>query len=530
MQNISNSQQKIVNLFKEQSNIDGALEQLVDQEMSKLLQNQQVAAPLTSEEEHQITVLDKSTLAPEEHVQLEGVAKCFFQALRTAKEQESKMLSVPTPPSLSFSATLPYTVLQHNLLSIIELDSIGQLTERKTSVVQEIVFTPERMAIHVLARRLAIDYGVGKKDIPFDQELAAEVPKLVDLFLQEHSSFAQDMRTFYEESKQTISQHLQGTGSLSEELQIALQTAEQGCTLTQDPSSLQALAMRAAGVAYKQRVNKILNDYDIAPFAQQSLKPIPPQSSADRRIFMINGGMASGKGTCEKRIIDQANSEGVNWSEVLVVNTDAFKRLLLDPNSLSSEHKIYYSGLVHDEAALIRNAMLDTYKQRAQEGLAPHCHIDQVWPDSNTVSWAANNPHGLDLTVVQIPVENSFRMAYNRGMDTGRFEPTAGILRSHAGVPKQLLTTLSSLPEGANVRVHIMNNKGKDLIEEIAHIDLKTKTGHIKNRPALLAFFKKTQLNSSAQTLSELYAPQSPIITATRSKEFMSQLEHLFTT
>src|SRR3990167_2295191 len=132
---------------------------------------------------------------------------------------------------------------------------------------------------------------------------------------------------------------------------------------------------------------------------------------------MINGGIASGKSSSLQQQIASAKAEGVEWKDVLHLNRDALKAVLVHPSDLpadmGAEHKKFYTSFAEDEAFLLRDMILQEDRERLETDTAPHFFIDQVYPNEDMLLMAGDpEGKGLDLTIVQTPVENSFRMFY----------------------------------------------------------------------------------------------------------------------
>lgn len=512
-----NLYQRTVEGLKGRAGIKGALASILDAEIDAIAKSLTTVS-VTSDKEFTAAPLAETPAVAGESAAVALATTHFFQALTKAREKEAVMFSVPaTPPAvtaLSRAGAPPYTLLTHSLRTASELKEIGRLSNYTEPVVQAIAFTPERMALQTFARELVLNYSLGKEGKGLDTELASLVPVVVADFMATHPGFPEEMRLFREKTQAEVQAHLTSGSELAPDVR---EVYEQVLSKVSPEASMseaerrQAIAMKVADMVYKRRVESELKSFDLSSCdAVKALKPLPPQTGEARSITMINGGIASGKGTAEGEIMREAAARGVDWRDVLVVNTDSFKRMLLDPATLSEEDKPHFSGLTHDEASLIRSSIMEEYTKRLQENRAPHLHVDQVWTEERLVTLAAgSNPRGIDITMVQVPAERSFQMAFGRGVATGRFESTVGILNTHRGVPRQLLDTLSKLKPGSNVRIRLVDNVAKDRVEEAAYIDISKGEGSISKRAAVLEFFKKRAIDPSATTFDAMYEDES---------------------
>jgi len=271
-----------------------------------------------------------------------------------------------------------------------------------------------------------------------------------------------------------------------------------------------AIAHYVADVVYVSHLREKLQKHPILKSdVLKGYDPLPSQVSEQRRLIMVNGGNASGKGSTEKEIKQRMETAGIPWTSVAKLNNDSFKRTLLDPSSLEKEYFYFYAGLTHDESSMIRNRIFSEFQRRLQDDTSPHMYIDQVWPQVEILTLGGTSRLGLDLYLVQIPVEQSVHMAYKRGKEIGRFETTKSILNTHKQVSLQFQANIKkAIAAGArNIRVHFMANISVGVVLESATFNFAMRTQDLpeQGKDYLVGFYKKTMLNIDARTMKELY-------------------------
>lgn len=451
-------------------------------------------------------VLDLDVIAKDVKVFSIGSAKPLKLTAEPVPEaSKTELTPVPKAP-----VNAPYTILTH----CVDLESAPLLAVAfsKTAPRDLLPLQPSRVAMHEFLARLNLEYqmpagkeqsdvfkdyseafmkGFEKANPGFNDKLNQERLKLESSFVKALESG--DLEGLAPEQRQVVEAF---------QKQILVKDDHE---LSSQQINL-AIAKRAANHIINSTVRALVDKLDVSNFVGP-LKKTKTFKPEERKTFMINGGIASGKGSSEKFMKAKAASQGVKWqADVITLNTDSFKPSLLDSDDLSSEDQMFYSGLVHDEASLIRNRVFEKYKEMMTKQ-APHIYVDMVWPAADIFELGASSPQGLDVMIVQIPVENSFKMAYSRGEKTGRFETRAGILSTHKYVPRQLHQSLKALKQQNlnNVRLSIYANLAPGKAEKIADFDFSKSEGIITDEQRFLEFYQKTCLNTQATTYEELY-------------------------
>ncbi len=455
---------------------------------------------------------DKTTAADVKYVDED-----FSAALAEFGALERHVFHIAAPPSLSPATleaqSLPLSqnqsIMRQSVRSVTELLHIAKAF-RVTNTIRGIIpLTIERLVMHNLTRRFILNFAV-------QTELSIDLQKVIKPL-----------------SARWVSEHLTFRPTLRGEIQtIALRYLEQGTAdgvnpqlkeivdklleqVSAEPSELskqqqfEAVAMRAADLIIETYVKQGIDEYDIHRAPELAgYRVLPGQSKTTRRVFMINGGVASGKSSALAQEAAKAKAEGVEWETVSSINRDAFKPMLLQPGEVDAQYREFFASFAEDEAYLIRDAILREYHERLISDTAPHLHIDQVSPTVEMMRMAGDpTSQGLDLTIVYTPVELSLCMAHGREKETGYGAVTKGVLNTHANVPTQLLDSLDvARREGkTNIRLKIVANIARGTVAPVVHIDFAKAAGTVEDMGRLLLFFHKTHINRNAEKFEDLY-------------------------
>ena len=112
--------------------------------------------------------------------------------------------------------------------------------------------------------------------------------------------------------------------------------------------------------------------------------------------------------------------------------------MLLNPDYIhetSPEKIILFSQLVQEEIHLlareINKRLLD---KLLTTGKAPDVYVDKSLINDRGVELATMDGGGLHGILVSLSVEEALKRSESRGVSTGRFEDTLGILNSHNNI------------------------------------------------------------------------------------------------
>jgi len=441
------------------------------------------------------------------------------EALKRSKLVEAHVFHIMAPPSLSLASLETnrplcqnQSILKHSARPIDDVIMIARCFNVQEPIRKVIPLDVERLVMHNLIRRFVLEFSLNGE---LSEELIRVIPSLSQTVFQASCKRIAPLR---DELQEQALNYLQGRSqSIDSKFQrIIDELACQTQSGSNSPGEIQrAIAMRTADLIIEDYVQEEVNKFELAGSVElQGYKPLPMQTRQTRRIFMINGGVASGKSSAQLSQSERARAEGVEWSDICPINRDAFKPVLLSRDQVDPGFQDYFASFTEDEAYLLRDAVLREYQVRLENDTAPHLYIDQVSPSIEMLRMAgAPEGRGLDLTIVQTPVENSFMMAFGRERRTGYGAVTQGVLSTHAKVPMQLLSSLSTAvdEQKTNIRVNIVANVAIGVIQPVACIDLASGRGQIQDPERLLAFFHKSHINQQATRFDELYAPGLPV-------------------
>ena len=391
----------------------------------------------------------------------------------------------------------PYTMLTQSVHDTRSLLAMSEVFT-KMPIRNLVALNPERLVLHEMAKNLVLDVALDSTKSADDQ-IADLSPKLTKEFLDSNPSFAKDMNALRATVEEEIFNNLQsGTAPNLKYEELVKQFTKDVDGQVSTEQKNRAIARRVASDVYQQTAKAKIGAFNIfLSNTLQGYEQIPEQTAQNRRMYMVNGGQASGKGATEEVIKAKALSNGVEWKNMVKINTDSFKKMLLDPKDLADKYALFYGGLTHDEASMIKESIMNEYNARLAKNTAPHLYIDQVWPEEKLFRLGGTQPNGIDVTVVQLPVETSLRLGYTRGQKIGRYEPKATIINGHRGVAIQLIDNLEKAvgPQCNNIQLHFVANTSPTTIQECATYNFKTKQHRIHQEgiPHLEGFFKEEQ-------------------------------------
>jgi hypothetical protein len=276
-----------------------------------------------------------------------------------------------------------------------------------------------------------------------------------------------------------------------------------------------AIILRATDIHYTKEANKciqrllefVIHRTVVSKRGLLQLLTIPDPER--RHTFMIAGGQASGKGSSVERIKVAAREKGILWHNIVKINTDSYKTLLLQPGTTKAE---LYSQLAQEEASLIHQKIQSRLAQMAAQGVAPHVFVDLVFVGEDKIKMGLVKKGTVQCIVVSTDVGDAIERSYQRGLmdgKTGRYENTKGILQGHKRMSQQVPSTLAGFI-GCNVQLLLVDNnvpKGEQP-DDVMSIDLKTKRIEIRDPVKLQRFIHKCQINDDADSRANLYTEQ----------------------
>lgn len=275
--------------------------------------------------------------------------------------------------------------------------------------------------------------------------------------------------------------------------------------------------------------------YDVASVIERLIDeqvyeamPIP---EPDKRItFTVSGGTGSGKTTSVALMMKTASEVyGIPWRQIAKLDTNIYQSLLIEPGTVDIA---LFSQFSAPEASYVHRLVQKAFHDKVLVGCAPHMFIDQVFVNHDKLDLSTFYSGRVEGIVVSTDVKSAVERAYQRGVETGRYEPTQTILRTHRGVALEFPQVLKAY-RSQFVTYRIMDNnvpKGSEPIE-IAVINLKTKQILIKCSERMLHFIAKREINPAAESEETLYhkepkdeALSSPIALRRRINQYFAPL------
>lgn len=269
-----------------------------------------------------------------------------------------------------------------------------------------------------------------------------------------------------------------------------------------------AVVAKVTDVVYTKiatkEIGKIVNDHIDHLIKDNVFEPLQIPAANERQTFMVCGGPASGKGSSVYALERSAEKSGIKWEDVAKINTDAYKPLLLQADTVVPE---LYSQLAQEEASLVNAKTQEKLKQLAEAGKAPHVLFDQVFVGPDQLKIAKINQGETKVMVVSTEVIDAVERSYSRGTQTGRFENTTGILNCHKNMTKQLPDRVAELHK-ENVSMRIVDNNVERGKAPITIADIDCYNGHIQiyDDEKMDRFIAKTTINPNAISKDEVYA------------------------
>ncbi len=238
------------------------------------------------------------------------------------------------------------------------------------------------------------------------------------------------------------------------------------------------------------------------------IEAIQVPAPEDRFGFMMCGGAASGKSTSMPIFRKLATAAGFDCRDFAKINTDYYRSLLIDENSINPED---FSGLTHDESAMIHEKVYKRLVKLKDDGICPHTMVDQVYPAQNKIDLALANGGEAFIIGVARDVEAAIKASKERGDKTGRYVDTKALLSMHKGVAIALPQIIAD-NAGEDMKIEIRDNNEyispQDKDKEptlIFEVNLSEKKAIIKDREKLEKYILNVCINENAKNANELY-------------------------
>ena len=164
---------------------------------------------------------------------------------------------------------------------------------------------------------------------------------------------------------------------------------------------------------------------------------------------MIAGPPACGKGGIEVLMRREGDKLGIDFLDVVKVNTDFYREIISTGQILGKEKK-WHAALNNDEAAMITDLIRDRLIAKINRGSARHTLLDTVNIKQSKIDFGTKNDGVMRVKVITLDPDISLPRAQKRGEIMGRFVPEKYALSAH----KRLGNDLTSI---------LQNNKGKSV-------------------------------------------------------------------
>ena len=400
---------------------------------------------------------------------------------------------------------------------------------RANPLVNIVPFNAERQLSHEILMHLMLERGLRDEDFKHFHDLI--YPEMLEL----DPTLLTDMEKHRESAEESIRSELMSTqlntaadleAYVSKTLQLtskmeldfvlqALDREQFVKDLSTDKREnlVSLLAMRLADSAAQRlmaaRVTKLMtadkiNKIDGLP------EPVPMHSLAERRVFTVNGGAASGKSTTTRHMLD-SGSDGIDG--LVTITRDALMTSLLDPSKLAAEDLDYYAAFGFDEAVLIANYVERVRQGReAKSGEGPHLFFDLVRPDTKTFKVGVESG-GIRAALVNMPVETSVFLAQLRGEKEKRYAGKICVLATHKLQvlwQRQAIEFLKDQQKSGKsldkVESTIVTKVGKDFNPyPTVNFDFKNDVLDVNSAGYFYDFLRKDSIDLSAETMTALY-------------------------
>jgi hypothetical protein len=448
---------------------------------------------------------------------------------------EKHAFSVLPPPKLCYKSLSEdleicrnQSILRHSDRSIEEVMLMAKVFGATENIRGIVPLKIERLVTHNLARKLILNFCL-------KGELSEELKRIVKPISKRFFEQDRDLKKLTSrkslESQALLYLEKENKETIDPKFQEIIETLKSQAL--SKPSSVsktdltKAVAMRAADLIVEASVKNRIDEYDMSnEFELKDYPRLPLQTKETRRMYMINGGVASGKSSAKKSQEKSLEKEGVLPSDMLTLNRDAFKPMLLGRDEVEEKYQYFFASFTEDEAYLLRDAVLREYRERLKKDTAPHLYVDQVFPTTEMLCLGGDSStQGLDVTIVHAPVELSFCFAGYREGKTQYGAVTEGLLNSHANIAKQGIENIQqALEKGKkNIRLWIVSNVAKDQLLPVAFFNYAKKESIVYDQQQLRSFFHKQHVNCNAKKFEEIYSNTLPDVDHCKECSFMTK-------
>ncbi len=416
---------------------------------------------------------------------------------------------------------LPYSVVNPNttLYSFAQAADLVDISGKPIQDVQ--AYKPERMLLQEAIIATASEVQLrNDRALSYDDSIKQTVDSVLATIPAENiQAYTQEMDAFYRDTQtRMLAAARQGT-SLSSDDNKAFQQAEQELMASDVKRKTPAvfapgesrdttLARRATQIRYSEvgrtKAGEMVQQAIAQQFDEGKLAPITLHDRADARVYMINGGQASGKGYNASELEQEMGAASdLERTDRIYVNGDGFKPLLEGPEH-AGKNKYVKSQLIQNEVGLLKGRIMSRLASAEQ---IPNVLIDQVYPGPDTIQIGTSVRETMKIAVIAKDVDKAIDLSFKRGEESGRYEDSKSVLTAHRNVSVQLIERMIQ-NAGKNISIEIFDS---NILEKppvvIMQSDVKAKSINVIDPIAASRYFDKARMNIDAERKEDLYIP-----------------------
>jgi hypothetical protein len=417
-------------------------------------------------------------------------------------------------PSINgiFISDLKFTVLDNTHVSYHDAQILAELhsIDESIPVNRYVAFRPERLAWHEVI--VAVSTRVQTKN---EEELHGVCFRIYEQLLDDLDTMQLDNVHHEIEGKVTflVESYLKKESSVNDEYasqvfkiceKVEASNAKFG-SYKEGYTTKLAMITYATDTLFTQSAIKALRVLvEKAIDADKMLSLIEMPEPEDRFTFLVSGGQASGKGSSVARLQELAKENGCEWDNVIKINGDSYKTLLLEPDTVLPE---LYSQLAYQESNVVKRKIVNRLDEMIKNKKAPHVFLDQVRVDPNAISQGLKNGGKVRGIILSVDVETAIERGYLRGLGArSRFEGTNDLLKCHLNVSLQTPDVLSQYHKQDVIFLLADNNVPiGEQARDVMLLDLKEGILELYSKADLDHFIKKIHINTNATSVDELY-------------------------
>lgn len=237
----------------------------------------------------------------------------------------------------------------------------------------------------------------------------------------------------------------------------------------------------------------------------RTLTKLPVHEGADRLTFMIAGPPACGKGGISKMIEIDARKSGIEFHDVVKINTDFYRKIVASNQPLGN-NQYMHAALNNDEASYITKLTINRLEEKIKQNAAPHVLLDTVNIRQAKIDFGTANKGTMQIKVITLDPAIAVERAIKRGQRMGRYVPMQYMLASHQGTGRGLADIITR-NKGRNIKIEVYeNNVSKtELPALVQSIDLDKGQIKIHDHNKYGEIYGRQYINVSADSIYTIY-------------------------